>query len=282
MIIDFHTHCFPDTLAPRAIESLKNHVLRPDLFPTTDGTRAGTERLLAAKGVNRGVVCNIATNPRQQQNVNSFAISLTQAEGSLYPPGSPISPVSLIPLGSLHPLGEKKHAELERLAAAGIRGIKIHPDYIGTDIDSPEYDEIFSLCSELDMFVLTHAGFDPYSPGHMHAPPKKILRVHRRYPRLRLIAAHMGGFACGEGSVRCLLGEDIWLDTSMSSQRPREREILFRILREHPADRLLFGSDTPWSYISAELNFVRSASLDDERLEKILYKNAQGLLGGNI
>lgn len=267
MIIDFHAHCFPDSLAPRALESLKNHVLQPELFPTTDGTPIGTERLTAGAGVDRAVICNIATNPRQQHNVNSFAVSLAATSQTLYA------------LGSLHPHGEDKRGELCRLRDAGIRGIKLHPDYMGIDIDSTDYIEIFTLCSEMGFFVLTHAGFDPYSPAHIHAPPEKILRLHENFPSLRLIAAHMGGFACAADSIKYLLGHDIWLDTSMSSQRPCERDMLCRILREHPADRLLFGSDTPWSYISEELDFLYSAGLDNERLDRILYKNALELLG---
>lgn len=268
MIIDFHTHCFPDTLAPRALAALHDHVLQPDIFPCTDGTQAGTEAHIAKSGVDAAVICNIATNPRQMSKVNGFAASLSQNSKSLYA------------LGSIHPDGEDKRGELEGLRAAGIRGIKIHPDYMGRDIDSGAYDEIFSLCSELDFFVLTHAGLDPVSPDHLHAPPAAIAAVLDRYPRLRLIAAHMGGFECSDDTIKYLLGRDVWLDTSMSSQRPGEREKLLMILRSHPADRLLFGSDTPWSFIADELDFLRSASLDLERLGMILGKNALALLEG--
>ena len=266
MIIDFHTHCFPDSLAPRALATLRDHSMNPGIFPCTDGTQAGTEKHIAEYGVNRAVICNIATNARQMHNVNSFAINIVKNSKTLYS------------LGSLHPDGEGKRGELVRLKEAGIRGIKIHPDYMGKDIDSGDYDEIFELCSELDFFVLTHAGLDPVSPDHLHASPAAIARVLDRFPHLRLIAAHMGGFQCSDEAIKHLLGRNVWLDTSMSSQRPGERKNLLRILREHPADRLLFGSDTPWSLISDELNFIYSANLDIHRQNMILSVNALSLL----
>ena len=268
MVIDFHVHCFPDALAPRALAVLRDQAgLEGGDFPCTDGTQAGTEAHIASQGVDYAVVCNIATNARQQHNVNSFAISVAESSKTLYS------------LGSLHPGGEDKLGEMLRLGEAGIRGIKIHPDYIGIDILDPVYDEIFELCSELGFFVLIHAGFDPVSPGHMHASPGMIASVAKRHPDLKIIAAHMGGFLCSGEVVEHLLGKNIWLDTSMSSQRPDEYENLVYIMKNHSPDRLLFASDTPWSYAAEELNFIHSAKLGDELTEKILCKNALGLLG---
>lgn len=162
MIIDFHEHCFPDSLAPRALSALKLQAKNNSLFPCTDGTRIGTEKHIAASGIDRAVICNIATNAKQQHNVNSFAIELAGASRCLFP------------LGSLHPDGEDKESELSRLADARIHGIKIHPDYVGVDIDDPKYDRIFSLCEERGFFVVTHAGLDPVSPEHIHATPDGI------------------------------------------------------------------------------------------------------------
>ena len=40
MIIDFHTHCFPDYLAPRAMEQLKLNASIAKLTAHTDDTTA--------------------------------------------------------------------------------------------------------------------------------------------------------------------------------------------------------------------------------------------------
>jgi len=266
MIIDFHTHCFPDTLAPKALNSLKDHALQSYRFPCTDGTLSGTESHIKMQGVDNAVVCNIATNVRQQTNVNSFAINIAKTSKRLYS------------LGSLHPDSDNKQEEMQRLKSAGIRGIKIHPDYMGTNIDDPKFEEIFVLCCEFDFFVVTHAGLDPVSPDNIHATPNMIRSVIKKFPSIKLIAAHMGGFSLSQEVLEILVGQDVWLDTSLSALRPNERSNLIRILKEHDPDKLLFASDTPWSFEKEELEFIYSAKLTDELTDKILYKNAIKLL----
>lgn len=266
MIIDFHTHNFPDALAPKAMESLKaNCAANPDIIPHTDGTAADAKRLLSAAGVDRAVVCNIATNPRQENKVNSYAISLLESD-------------FFIPLGSLHPDSENKREELTRLKDAGIKGIKLHPDYVGIELSDKRYDEIFSLLCEFSMFCVVHAGYDPISPEKVHATPEMFRAVIDKYPDLKLVAAHMGGFAKAEGVLRHLVGTNIYLDTSLSSLRRSEQELLYRILSEHREDRLLFGTDTPWTEPKAEIEFIKNAPISDERRVKIFYENALNLL----
>ena len=113
MIIDFHTHCFPDKIAAKAIEILRKRsgITRP----FHDGTVNGLLSLQKNDGVDYSVVLNIATNPSQQKNVNDFAISLKNVEG-------------IIPFGSVHPDSPDALDELERLALNGIKGVKLHPD----------------------------------------------------------------------------------------------------------------------------------------------------------
>ena len=74
MIFDIHTHCFPDTLAPRAIGKLA--YASGGLTPYTDGTLSSLDALMHAQGVDAFAVQNIATNPRQMKNVNDFAASI--------------------------------------------------------------------------------------------------------------------------------------------------------------------------------------------------------------
>ena len=52
-----------------------------------------------------------------------------------------------------------------------------------------------------------------------------------------------------------------------------------RILDKHGADKMLFGTDTPWHTPSMELRLLNSLDMSEEDREKIFYKNAQKLLG---
>lgn len=267
MRIDFHTHCFPDSLAPRAMAKLKqNCATDAAISPHTDGTAADTERLLRAAGIDRAVVCNIATNQKQEYNVNSFAISLAASD-------------FFIPLGSLHPDSTAWESELDRLMAAGIKGIKLHPDYVGIPLTDARFDRMLSLIEERGLFVIVHAGVDPLSPDFVHASPEMIATVHRKHQKLPLIAAHMGGYRRAAEVHKHLCGTGVYLDTSLSVRRESEAMSLWRLLRDHDENRLLFASDTPWSNPKKEIAFVESAGLTVATQERIFYKNAAKLLG---
>ena len=76
MKICFHSHCFPDALAPRAVATLAENAKRVGMTPHTDGTAAGTLRYLRASGIDTALICNIATNPHQEHKVNDFAVMI--------------------------------------------------------------------------------------------------------------------------------------------------------------------------------------------------------------
>ena len=270
-VIDFHTHVFPDALAPRAIAQLTINAAASGYTPLTDGTVAGLLESMSKAGISRSVICNIATNPRQMKKVNDFAISLLEDP-------------RLIPLGSVNPYAEEEEmiTELNRLKEAGIPGIKIHPDYMKVEIDSERFTPIFKACEERNLFVITHAGFDPVEPNHIHCAPDMVLRVIDRHPALKLVVAHAGGFDREREVLEKLCGAPVWLDTSLCAvRRARSAEwgaLCADILRNHAPDRILFATDTPWSDPTAEIAFVRSLGLSDEITNDILGGNAQRLI----
>lgn len=274
-IIDFHTHAFPDALAPRAIAQLTINAAASGYKPLTDGTIQGLIDSMDQAGINRSVVCNIATNARQMTKVNDFAISCMQNN-------------RLIPLGSLHPdaAADEMDMELDRLATAGLAGIKIHPDYVHVEIDSPAFEPILARCEARGMLVVTHAGFDPVEPEHIHCAPDMVLRMLERHPALKLVVAHTGGFDCEREVLEKLCGKNVYLDTSLAAVR-NDRSVAWGalcgdILRAHDPNKILFATDTPWSEPTAEIAFVRNLGLPDETVEKMLHENAERLLASCI
>ncbi len=275
-VIDFHTHCFPDTLAPRAMAQLAANAAPCGYVPHTDGTVAGLIASMDRGGISRSVVCNIATNARQMAKVNDFAMETARREPRL------------IPLGSLHPEApfEEMEREIGRIHDAGLPGIKIHPDYVGVEIDDPAFAPIFALCEAKGMLVVTHAGFDPVSPEHIHCHPDMVLRVMEQFPKLKLVVAHVGGFACEAEVLEKLCGTQVYLDTSLAAVRaarnPEQGSACAAILRAHDPDRLLFATDTPWSTPTEEYHFIRTAGLTDAGMDKVLHENAEHLLAACI
>ena len=271
IIIDFHTHAFPDRLAPRAIAQLTINAAASGYTPLTDGTVGGLIASMDNAGITKSVICNIATNAHQMTKVNDFAISCAKDP-------------RLIPLGSLHPDAPESDMdrELDRLAAAGLAGIKIHPDYVHTEIDAPAFEPVLARCEARGMLVVTHAGFDPVSPEHFHCTPDMVLRVMERHPALKLVVAHTGGFDCEQEVLEKLCGTSAYLDTSLAAIRrgrsAAQGKLCGDILRAHDPSRILFATDTPWSDPAAEIAFVRSAGLPEEITEMVLHRNAEALL----
>ena len=133
LIIDFHTHCFPDKIAKQTIEKLS--FVSGGLIPQTDGTRDSLLHLMDTDKVEKSVVLSIATNEKQQKNVNDFAISLKSDR--------------LIPFGSVYPFSENWEEELEKLKAHGVKGIKLHPDYQQFFVDDERLFPIYKKIEKL-------------------------------------------------------------------------------------------------------------------------------------
>ena len=125
--------------------------------------------------------------------------------------------------------------------------------------------------------VVFHTGYDPISPNLIHASPAGIAEVNRRFPQLTIIAAHLGGMMSQPEQAEELLGRDVYLDLSMSHTCPDSwyREILIR----HGAQRILFGSDCPWSTPEVQLKKLQSAGLSALEIEQITHSNAERLVG---
>lgn len=268
MLIDFHTHAFPDKIAARAIASL---AARAKYVPETDGTVASLLAKMDDWGVDRAVVCNIATNVKQQTNVNDFAIQTKTDHGD-----------RLTPLGSVHPEAPNIAEEIERIHKAGLPGLKLHPDYMERSFSDPLYGPILDTAAQLGMFVIIHAGFDVVSPEKIHATPEDILTVIRRHPKLKLICAHYGNNCLWDSVEMKLAGQKIWIDTSMGSKEGLSPTQAKRILQKHDSDRILFGSDAPWCDARQNANYLEGLGLSSALLDKIFYQNAETLLGGTV
>jgi len=267
MVIDFHVHCFPDKLAERAVSGLAEIA---NLKNASSGTAADLIEKMDQWKIDHAVVLNIATNPKQQRNVNDFAIETNR----LYKG-------RLTALGSIHPDSDESviEEEMRRLSDAGIPGLKLHPDYMRTVFDDAKFKPILKLCCEYGMFVTIHAGFDLISPDLIHAPPEVILKVISEFPELKLIAAHMGGNEMWDDVERLLVGENVYFDTSLACVFGLDRRQAERMILNHDPTRILFGSDCPWCGGDASFDYLNSLEISAEVKSMILHGNAERLLG---
>lgn len=267
MIIDFHTHAFPDALAPRAVKALEDGIERAQgyaaLKPKTDGTVSALRESMRKNGIDKSVVMPIATKPSQHKSINAFAKEITCG--------------GIISFGSIHPRAEDWRAELESLAENGFCGIKLHPEFQSFYIDEPVSAEIVNAARALNMLVLFHCGDDLGFKPPFHATPQRLCRLLESTPGDNVIAAHLGGFNMWGDVEKYVAGSPVYMDISMTHGY-LSAEDFSRIAHKHGADKLLFGSDSPWQSPSESLKMLEESDLSHEEKEMIKYKNAERLL----
>lgn len=262
MIIDIHTHTFPDELAPRAVAAL---AACGKISPHTDGTCAGLLASMRRAGVDHSAMMPIATKPSQARTINAMAAELNRR----FP--------ALTCFGTLHPAQEDWAEEIARLVADGIPGIKLHPDYQKFFVDDPTMLPIYRALAQAGRIVLFHAGVDIGLPPPVHCPPERLARVLDAVPELTIIAGHMGGYTQWDDVERHLLGRALYLDTSYSLGdlgAARMADLIHR----HGAARVLFGTDSPWTDQAAVVAEIRALPLTDAEKAAILGENAARLL----
>lgn len=277
MIIDFHTHTFPDRIARSAITKMQADC-HSKAF--TDGTDEMLSASMAQAGIHRSVVLSVATNPAKVCSMNDRVICADNR--------------SLIRFGCIHPDFPQPERELHRLAEAGIRGIKLHPVYQQADFDDSRYLAILRCAARLGLIVVTHAGDDIGFPGVVRCSPEMIRRCADQVQDLTLVLAHMGGWRNWDRVTRCLCDTRVYLDSSFSlgaivpledgyyheSQLPLLSAGEFTdIVRAFGANRVLFGTDSPWACQLDSRMQIESLPLSPEEIRSILGDNAQKLLG---
>ncbi len=273
MLIDFHTHCFPPKVAEKAIPHLASICGQT---PLTDGTFDDTREKMKGWRVDKFLALNIATAPKQQTNVNNFAASLDKtpdSNGDHVCHGDHVCRA----LGSIHAAAPDALEELQRVKSLGLPGVKLHPDYQGVEMDDKTLLEIYDLCSQWGMFCVFHAGFDPVSPDTTRVFPQKALEIHKKFPRLKMVLAHMGSFARWGEVEELLAGTDVYFDTSLASAHMDLQQAL-RIIRKHGADRILFGSDCPWGSPGEGFRYIDALPLTTAEKDRIFSENAMELL----
>lgn len=272
MIIDFHTHSFPDELADRAVGRLAQSGGIPNYL---DGCVSSLQQSMKKAGIDYSVLLPIATKPEQHTTINNLAV---QANKTFHETG-------LISFGTIHPDNENYSSIIKELAKNGVPGIKLHPVFQRTNIDDTRYLNIISCAFDNDLIVSIHCGMDISFPNCDEASVERISNlIHSVEPR-KLVLAHMGGWGLYNEVCDKLLGTaNIWLDTAFVLKNSPDyfflpKEKFVDMVRCHGADHILFGTDSPWADQSMSLQLIRESGLKNEEIDMILGDNAKKLLG---
>ena len=257
-IIDIHTHIYPDDIAKKATESVKQ------FYEIGGSDMDGTVSMLLSRGkqagIDRFVVLPVAIRPDKAKNINDFILEQTQAHPEL------------VGFGTVHAAMDGLTDEVQRILELGLRGIKMHPDSQRFPIDDirlyPMYEAIQGRLP-----VMLHMGDHRYDYSH----PIRLRRILDQFPRLQAIAAHFGGHTMYAQACDILKDTQCILDVSsaLMMMQPGDAEKYINI---YGAERMAFGTDYPmWDPVT-EVTRFRQLRLHPEQLEQIAYKTAANLL----
>lgn len=260
--IDFHAHAFPDALAESTIPALE---ARGNVTAALDGKLSTLLASMDRAGVDKSVVCSIATRP------SHFRAILDWSEA--------IRSERIIPFPSCHPESPRALAEIDEIRQRGFKGIKMHPYYQDFFLNEERLRPLFARIADLGLILVMHTGYDIGFPRTRRADPAAIAALQGSLPHLKMIATHLGAWDQWDEVEREISGKEIYLDIAFSLEYlepARARELILA----HPGERILFGSDSPWADPGETMRRLQELELDPELEKKILGGNGAALLAG--
>ncbi len=267
-IIDAHVHLYPDAIAARVTETLGGRFGNPPAFVASV---AGCRERAAAAGIGLALNLPVATATGQVENANRWAQGLNRESAT---PGV----ATVRSLAALHPAGEDLVGQVERIAAMGFKGIKLHPEYQNFRFGDSGMDAVWETMAGLGLVAYLHAGGERVFKGPYRSSPWEVARLKRRFPALTVVAAHLGGFGMWDEAEARLCGTKVFMDLSHTFGWMHKTQIL-RMIVKHGAERVLFGTDAPWQDPVKVVEAFMRLPLSAAERQAILHDNAAGLFG---
>jgi len=221
------------------------------------------------------------------------------------------APGRLIPFGTV-PMSEPTAAvaELEHCSRIlGFKGVQILTNIAGRELSDPDFEPFWAKAEALGMLIVIHpAGFtEPqrlarfYFGNVIGNPLDTTVAIHHlifdgvleRYPDLRILAVHGGGYAAAysgrmdhawgaRSDARGTLPKPpteylrrMYFDTVVFT--PHQLDYLVRVFG---ADHILMGTDYPFDMADYDpVEHVLSGTLDESSIAAVAGGNARRLLG---
>ena len=257
-IFDIHTHVYPDEIAQKATDSVKN------FYNIGGANMDGTTSMLLergkAAGISRFLILPVAIRPERAAGINDFILQQTK----LHP--------EFVGFGTVHAGMENLTDEVHRIMDMGLRGIKMHPDSQRFHIDDPRLYPMYEAI-EGRIPVMLHMGDHRYDYSH----PVKLRKILDQFPRLQAVAAHFGGYSMYQEAYDLLRDTSCILDISSSMMFMEDGEPE-KYINLYGAERMAYGTDYPlWDPVKEVERFLQ-LKLKPEQMEQIAWKTAYRFL----
>lgn len=272
-IFDSHTHIYPEEIAARATENLGNFYNFTVSESGTLNNLFDCQRKAQASGF---LLLPVATSSRNVDKINELSAESREIARK--------NGFEAYAFGSMHRNYPDFKAGLEKCISLGIYGIKLHPDIQRENVDSEKMCLLYELMEERNFVLYLHVGDE--REEFDFSSPERVALIAKTFPKLRIVAAHLGGYQDWEKAERALIGkyDNVFYDCSstlwkMSAERAKY------LIEKCGVDRVFFGSDYPVKDPETCLSEFLRLDFSEETREDILYNNFKReivLKGGEI
>jgi len=262
MVIDFHTHVFPDELAAKALYEL-SHSVEDQYPPVSNGTISGLVKNMDDWNIDISVALPVITKQSHFVKVNEWMAGICSDR--------------IVGFGGIYPHTDDYKRDIDFVVRLGLKGLKFHAEYQDFIVDDMHMLKIYDYALSRGLILLHHAGFDPAFPPPIKSSPRQFAKIARAMRGGIIVAAHLGGHYQWDDVEKYLAGSDIYLDTSMGFEYFSHAQFL-RIMEKHGSDRILFASDAPWSNAKTDIEHIKSLPIPEKDKSSILGGNAERIL----
>ncbi|HEY7303962.1 MAG TPA: amidohydrolase family protein [Bryobacteraceae bacterium] len=171
-----------------------------------------------------------------------------------------------------------------------LKGIKLMPMYAGFFPNSRELDPLWHYATKHHLPVLLHTGTTFIRQAPLACTlPRLIDDLAIRFPHVKIIMAHLSHPYEGECVVTIRKHPNVYADCSALHYRPFQLYHSLMLVQEYGVwSKLLFGSDYPFTTVSASLEGMRNLNkmlegtglprLDMEAMEQMFQRDTLKIL----
>jgi predicted TIM-barrel fold metal-dependent hydrolase len=279
MIVDVHSHLFryTDHFTDRIREQVKRARRGVEVDLTVRWDEYHRTAMSAEKTVVFGGKARLAGIWVPDRDVADYAAE---------------HPDHLIPFLSVDPTQPGWQDELvEGHQDLKMRGIKLLPMYAGFFPQDRSLDHLWWYATRHNLPVLLHTGTTFVAQAPLACTlPRNVDEVAARWPDVKIICAHIGHPYEGDCVVTIRKHPNVYADCSALHYRPFQLYHSLMLIQEYGVwDKLLFGSDYPFTTVDASLDGMRKLNnmlegtalprLEMDQMEAMFHRDSLGILG---
>jgi predicted TIM-barrel fold metal-dependent hydrolase len=265
LIVDAHTHIYPDSVAKKALHTVISNI-KGQLKAFTDGTLNGLVSSMDSAQIDFSIVLPVATSPGQGSGIFKWIKDTASHSPRLFF------------FGSVHPLDSGCRDLIREMSEYGLQGLKFHPGYQGFPVDSKAAYAIYEEAAKHEMVLYFHSGYDPSLPGCDYTSVERFAAFLKNFSGSKVVLAHGGGYGEWDKVVDLLGGYQCYFDIAFVLESMKRNKAAIELYRQKE-DYFIFGSDSPWRDQKTYVDLIRdSHTLTEEQKEKLFSRNIRKLI----